>query len=214
MQVYKNFMPKVSVVLPTYNRQKLLERAINSVVEQTFLNWELIIIDDGSTDLTFEIVKIFQNSHENIRYIKQTNMGLPIALNAGISISCGEFITFLGSDDEYKSDHLQKRIDFLKQFPETAFLSGGVEIIGSQFVPNKWNPKELIHLSKCVIGGTFFGKKEVFIRLDGFRDISYSEDSDFFERLQKTNFIYKEVDFQTYIYHRENQDSITNSKIF
>ena len=96
----------------------------------------------------------------------------------------------------------------MNENPEIDFLHGGVEIIGDEFVPDKYDRKKLIHLSDCVIGATFFGKKKVFSELGGFKQIPYSEDSEFLERVVK-QYKVKKIDFPTYIYHREVPDSIT-----
>ena len=94
--------PIVSVILPTYNRANYLDRSINSLLAQTYQQWELIIVDDGSEDHTHEIVDEYLKKHHNIRYIKHANRKLALTRNAGIQSSVGEFVTFLDSDDEYK----------------------------------------------------------------------------------------------------------------
>jgi hypothetical protein len=116
----------------------------------------------------------------------------------------------LDSDDEFTKDHLEVRVKYLHENPEIDIIHGGVKIIGNEFVPDKENPKKIIHLSQCTIGATFFGKQNVFIELGGFKDIPYSEDSEFLERVMKTYQVMK-VDFPTYVYHRETPDSITNT---
>lgn len=209
MQLYKNFIPTVSIILPTFNRENLIERAVSSVINQSYRKWELIITDDGSSDNTFKIVKEYQDDFENIRYIRHSNRKLPINLNIAIQASIGRFITFLGSDDEYKSEHIKLRInEFQKE--ELDFIHGGVEIIGDPFVKDKNDKSKLIHINDCTVGGTFFAKREVFFDLNGFNDIPYSEDSDFFERV-KAKFKIKKVDYPTYIYYRDTPDSICNN---
>ncbi len=210
MQLYDNFNPFVSIILPTYNRQALINRAIDSVIKQTYKNWELLVIDDGSYDNTFTTVKKYTERFFNVRYMYHNNKKLPFTLNTGIQASCGNFIAFIGSDDEYKPDHLEKRIDYLSNNQDIDFIHGGVEIIGNAYVKDKNDITKLIHLSQCTIGGTFFVKKEVLLHLDGFQNINYSEDSDFFERASKLYKIAK-VDFPTYIYHRDTMDSICNT---
>jgi len=210
MQLYKNFHPLVSIILPTFNRVDYLERCINSVINQTYRNWELLIIDDGSNDSTFALVNKFLFSDERIRFAKHKNVGLPISLNRGINSSCGKFLTFLGSDDEYKTDHLQLRIDEMKKDENIDCVFGGVEIIGNPLVKDKNNPSKEIHIKDCIVGGTFFGKREMFLEMDGFKDIRYSEDSEFYERaIQKYKFV--KVNYPTYIYYRDTPDSICNS---
>jgi len=207
MKVYKNYQPIVSVIMPTFNRINYLERSIKSVIKQTLKNWELVIVDDGSTDGSFELINKYILDYENIRYMRHSNRKPPLTFNAGIQASVGKYITFLGSDDEYKPEHLEKRIDFLNLNPSVDLIHGGFEIIGHPYVKDKNDLSKEIHLSLCVIGGTFFGKRNVFFELDGFRNLSYSDDSDFFERAEKKFKIIK-VDFPTYIYYRDTPDSI------
>ncbi len=210
LQVYKNFNPEVSIILPTYNRVNYLERAINSVLNQSFKNWELIVIDDGSTDNSANLLDNFIMKYENIRYLKHSNRKTPLSTNSGILASVGTYITFLGSDDEYKIDHLKLRIDFMSNNPDIDLIHGGVEIIGPPYVKDKNDLTRLIHLSECIIGGTFFGKRKVFFELGGFRNLNYSDDSDFFERAYKKYKIAK-VDFPTYIYYLDTPDSICST---
>lgn len=210
MQVYITFEPIVSIILPTYNRERLLVRAINSVLNQTIQNWELIIVDDGSTDKTFDVINSYLQKQENIRYIKHSNRRPPLSQNVGIISSVGKYISFLGSDDEYKPTYLEERINFLQAHSDVDLIHGGVEIIGHPFVKDKNDLSKEIHLSECVIGGTFFGKRKVFLELDGFRNLKYSDDSDFFERaIQK--FKIEKVDFPTYVYYRDTPDSICST---
>ncbi len=210
MQLYKNFSPIVSVILPTFNRAGLLERAIISVINQSFIYWELLVVDDGSNDNTFEIVKQYQEKFEKIRYLRHSNRRLPFSLNAGIQASSGKFITFLGSDDEYLSEHLMLRMEIMNKEPNVDLLHGGVKITGDPFVKDKNDKSRKIHLKNCVIGGTFFGKRKVFVDAGGFSNLEYSEDSEFLERVINIYNVRK-IDFPTYIYHRETEDSITNN---
>lgn len=210
LSLYKDFSPAVSIILPTFNREKLLKRAVNSVLNQSFKNWELIIVDDGSSDGTFSVINEFQKDHENIRYIKHPNKKLPLSLNTGIQASCGEFITFLGSDDEYKPEHLELRYNYMNENPNIDLLHGGIEVIGDPFVKDKNDLSKKIHLEECHIGGTFFCRRKIFEVLGGFKNIEYSEDSEFFERVE-AKFKTAKVNFPTYVYYRDTPDSICNS---
>ena len=199
--------------MPVYNRQEYIERAIDSVVNQSYEKWELIIIDDGSRDSTAELILEYSNHDPRIRAFYQIHQNLSAAKNNGISHSKGNFITFLDSDDEYKKEHLILRVNFINQNPEIDFLHGGVQVIGNEFVPDKNDRTKLTHLSSCAIGATFFGKREIFLKLKGFKQIAYSEDSEFLDRVVQ-HYKVKKVDFPTYIYHRDVLDSITqNDKI-
>ena len=101
--------PKVSIVIPTYNRAKYTKRAIESVLEQTYKNVEIIVVDDGSTDNTKKILEPFIKQKQ-IKYFYQPNSGPSAARNLGIKNSKGEFIAFLDSDDEWLPEKLEKQI--------------------------------------------------------------------------------------------------------
>jgi len=104
-------MPKVSVIIPTYNRAYLIGRAIQSVLNQTYQNFEIIIVDDGSTDDTKEVVKKFQEQDRRIKYVKhEKNKGEAAARNTGIKTARGEFIAFQDSDDEWLPEKLEKQM--------------------------------------------------------------------------------------------------------
>ena len=210
MNSNSEFQPEVSVILSVFNREQYLKRCIGSLLQQSFKNWELIAVDDGSEDNSFEVLKEYQTNYPGIYIIRQKNMKLPLSRNKGIMASKGKYITFLDSDDEYAEDHLLMRVEYLNNHPEVDMIRGGVDIIGNEYVRDKDNPKRFIHLSECSVGATFFGRRNVFLMLNGFRNLEYSEDSDFLERAEKC-FNIEKVDFNTYKYYREAPDSITNS---
>ncbi len=103
----------ISVIIPTYNRAILIKRSAESVLNQTYKNLELIIVDDGSTDNTKEVVDSLKDNR--IVYIKQENQGAGAARNKGIDIAKGEYIAFQDSDDVWHLDKLEKQINVLKQ---------------------------------------------------------------------------------------------------
>ena len=202
---------KISVILTVYNRSSFLSRCIGSLINQNFSDWELIAIDDGSTDNSLEILKNYEMNFFNIKVLHQAeNQKIAKSRNKGIFLSSGRYITFLDSDDEYEESHLLKRFEYMKLHPNVDLLYGGVKIIGNEYVRDKDNPERFIHLSNCFIGGTFFGKRKIFLALNGFRNLEYSEDSDLLIRA-KGLFNVEKFDFPTYIYHHELSDSLTNS---
>jgi len=200
--------PFFSVILPSFNRAHLLPRALESLEQQTFLDFEAIIIDDGSRDNTREVAEEFINRDKRIHYHYTPNRGLAGARNLGIEKSRGEYITFLDSDDEYLPEHLALRAEVLKAHPEIDLLHGGVEIVGNAFVADKHDPTKQVHLSECVIGGTFFIKRFLVQKLNGFGEILYGDDSDFFERSVTIGANIQKVDFPTYRYYRTESDSL------
>jgi glycosyltransferase involved in cell wall biosynthesis len=104
----KNIHPTISVIIPTYNRSKLLGRAIQSVIDQTFADFELIVVDDASTDNTYEVVSAFED--QRIRFIRhEQNRGVSVARNTGLDAVLGDYITFLDSDDEWLPQKLERQ---------------------------------------------------------------------------------------------------------
>lgn len=101
-------MYKVSVIIPVYNAEKYLVKCLNNIVAQSLEDIEIIIIDDGSTDNSLNIIKKYCSKYENIKYKSKTNEGQAIARNIGISMSTGEFITFVDSDDYIDKEMLEK----------------------------------------------------------------------------------------------------------
>ena len=211
LDLYSSANPLVSVIMATYNRSGLLQRSIPSFINQIFKDCELIVVDDGSNDNSFEIVNHYMKHHENIRYIKHSNRKLSLSKNVGIAASAGKYIAFLDSDDEYQPDYLEKRVKYMANNPRVDLIEGGASIIGDRYVKDKNDLSRKIHLSLCIIGPTFFGKKEVFVSLNGFdRNIFYSEDSEFWERAEK-KYCLKKVYLPGYIYYRDTADSICNN---
>ena len=126
-------MPKVSVIIPTYNRADLVGHAIQSVLDQTYADWETIVVDDGSTDNTRNVVSAFTD--HRIRYIYQDNAKLPGARNAGIRAGTGEYVAFLDSDDRFLPDKLERQVAALERHPEAGLVASGSIEVDSQGKP-------------------------------------------------------------------------------
>lgn len=200
----------VSVVLATFNRAHLLRRAIDSVLRQSILDWQLIVVDDGSTDNTRSVVERYSSADVRVNYLHQPNAGLALARNAGMRHADAGFVTFLDSDDEYRPDHLEMRLAYFEAHPETDLLHGGVEIVGGpDYVRDVNDPNRHVALSECFIGGTFFMRWQVFQELDGFRPPDFGTDYEFAQRAQG-RFNVRKIEASTYIYHRETPDSLCN----
>lgn len=117
--------PEISVVIPAYNASAYIADAIKSVQEQTFTQWQLIVVDDGSTDNTSEIIKGYL-SDSRIKLIKQENKGVSAARNAGIKEAQGKYITFLDADDYYLPYNLQRKHEYLQSKAEADFVYSDV----------------------------------------------------------------------------------------
>lgn len=119
------FSPSVSVVMSCYNASRWLEEAIESVLKQTYGNFELIIIDDGATDGTAEILKVYAARDKRIRIITKPNTGLADSLNVGIDQAKGEWIARLDADDICLPDRLEKQVEFISKHTDVILLGCG-----------------------------------------------------------------------------------------
>lgn len=137
-------MPMVSVIIPTYNRADVLARAIQSVLAQTFTDFELIVVDDGSSDRTADVVRGFS---DRVRLVRQENRGVSAARNTGIKISQGRLIAFLDSDDEWLPRKLEKQVAL---FSDGHFICHTDEL---WYRDGKPVPQKEIHRKQ---GGWFF----------------------------------------------------------
>lgn len=123
-------MPFFSVVLPTYNRAHILKETISSVRNQLFEDWELIIIDDGSTDDTKGLIHDIMSLDYRVKYYYQENSERSVARNNGILKSKGKYICFLDSDDQYKENHLQEFFKYISTHnqPQAMIISSVTRI--------------------------------------------------------------------------------------
>ena len=100
-------MPLISIIIPVYNAKKYLEKCLLSIISQTYKNFEIILVDDGSTDKSFEVCQEFANKDKRITVVTQTNSGASSARNRGIEIAKGEWITFIDADDYVEKNYLE-----------------------------------------------------------------------------------------------------------
>lgn len=210
MSIIFDNIPEISIILCTYNRAKYLNYCIDSIIAQTFKDWELLVVDDGSSDNTFEVINEYIQNFRNIRYLKHQNKKQCYAKNVGIQASFGRYITFLDSDDSYLPEHLDLRIKYMQEHPEIDLIEGGFVAEEEIWVADYFQPDKTINVRECVLGATFFGKRQVFFELKGFNNIAYGEDTDFWYRAEKTFKTQKLPQFQTYVYSRA-ETSITKS---
>ena len=119
-------MVAVSVILPVYNAEHFIDAAIRSVLGQTYRNFEIIVIDDGSTDRSREIVEHFE---QPIHYFHQPNRGAAAARNAGLSLARGDWIAFLDADDIWEERKLELQMGYARAFPHVSFFYTDIDII-------------------------------------------------------------------------------------
>ncbi len=177
---------KVSVIMPCYNAEKYISDAVESILNQTYTNWELLIIDDGSTDHSLEIVQRFAEKDRRIRYFSNPqNKGVAAARNLGIEKSRGVYLAFLDADDISKPERLKKEVSFLNHNAGYAAVGSQVELIneknritGVKHYPETWPEIK----SKFYFGNPFANSSMMF-RRDAVEQyaVRFDEDLDFGE---------------------------------
>lgn len=172
-------MPTVSIILPTYNRAHLLSRAIQSVLDQTYQDFELIIVDDGSTDNTEEIVKSFND--ERIKYIWQgENKGVSAARNTGIKMAKGKYIAFQDSDDEWMPEKLEKQVRaFEAALPEVGIVyTGFFTVINDKkrYITSIGVTLEEGDIFSTLLKGNFIGAPTILIKRECFERVGMFDD--------------------------------------
>ncbi|MEM9508384.1 MAG: glycosyltransferase family A protein [Cyanobacteria bacterium P01_E01_bin.35] len=120
---------KVSVIIPAYNGDRYLAAAIDSVLEQNFQNYEIIVVDDGSTDNTPQIAQQYGNA---IQYLSQANQGVAASRNLGLATARGEYIAFLDQDDVFLPHKLSSQVDLLERDPNLGMVNSGWQITNEQ----------------------------------------------------------------------------------
>ena len=202
--------PQISIIVPTYNRADFLPKAIQSILNQTYQDWEAIIVDDGSTDKTEEIVKDYNESR--IRYIAhKSNLGISTARNTGIKNSKGKYIALLDSDDEWFPEKLSCQ---MKTFQEEDLKCGVVctggymvkddKVLGVKAIPADLdNFYEKFLFENITWTSNALVKKECFKKAGLFdENLESCEDWDMWIRIAKYyKFIFLEMPLTKYVIH-------------
>lgn len=179
--------------MPVYNGQSYLSSAIESILSQTFKDFEFIIVDDGSTDETTKIVTQFKERDNRIKFIHQEHEGIVAALNKGISSSVGEFIARMDSDDICLPERLELQRDFFEANPEIGVLGTDYYILQtdkSYFHEKKKKPSSNLEIywalcfSNPIAHPSVMVRRRVFDMTDGYRtNFQFAEDYDLWMRL-------------------------------
>lgn len=191
----------VSIIIVTHNQKFFLSRAIDSVLNQTTMRWELLIIDDGSDDNTEEFVKRYFLLNKKIRYFKRLFNGIVPSKNFGIKNAVGNYITFLEPEDELKPNHIELRLRYLEENSDVDLLTGSIDLDLLK-LENPDYYKSIINSDKkeTLLGNlVLFGRRKVFELLNGFNDCDYYE-TDFLVRALDF-FKIQKFDAPTYIIH-------------
>lgn len=207
----------VSVIIPLYNKENFVAGTIKSVLSQTYTDFELIIINDGSTDGSAQIATSFYD--HRIRYTEQPNRGVSIARNKGISIARGEYIAFLDADDKWSPDYLEKMALLSQQYPSYSVFCSSQEKRPINTLPTGISIIEDYCTYYYIFWtGCMFIKKDVFDKVGGFREgIQLGEDSDMWLRISciyKTIFLNEELACHPYITENNLARTVDIAKSF
>ena len=176
---------KVSVIVPVYNQGEFLAEALDSVLQQTYSNWECVIVNDGSTDNSEEVAKSYLDKDNRFKYLYQENSRLAAARNNGIWHSDGYYILPLDSDNVLCPAYLEKAVSYFLLHPETTLVYGKAELFGDR--SGIWNLPEYswekIIWSNCIDACAMY-KRSDFEAIGGYRDV-LMEDWDFWLSLLK-----------------------------
>ena len=139
--------PEVSVITPAYNCEKYIKKAIESILNQSYKDFEYIIIDDNSTDKTWKIIKSFANKDTRIKaYINKRNLGIPLNRNRGIKLARGKYIVWQDADDISKKHRIKKLYEFMENNKEVGICGSYI-----QFFSGKKNLNRRLYNTKVLV---------------------------------------------------------------
>ncbi len=206
--------PLVSIVMPTYNGARYIRESIDSCLNQTYSNFELIIVDDFSSDGTPQILCEYRDPR--MRFIRhEANRKLPAALNTGFAASNGEYLTWTSDDNRYAADAIEVLVHALEQNPGAGLVYAGVRLIdefGDLIRIEPAEPPELLH-KKCIVGACFLYRRTVYEQIGDYNEALYRiEDYEYWLRVAQ-RFELKALPEILYDYRR-HPGSLTNEETF
>ena len=203
----------ISIIVPCYNQAQYLDEALQSVLDQTYTNWECIIVNDGSPDDTKQIAQKWVEKDSRFKYIYKENGGLSSARNAGLAVAVGEFIQFLDCDDILEKEKLRFQVEFMYQNPVIDIAVSGyryfdsgsriLKILGRDNFKHEVfltrydsDVKEVFKLGNPMVISASLYKRNVFEKV-GFFDINLKalEDWDFNFRCALNNLIFEHIGY-------------------
>jgi glycosyltransferase involved in cell wall biosynthesis len=205
-------MPEVSVIIPSYNSARYLKDAVDSVLSQTYRDFEVLVIDDGSTDDTESVVSGYG---EAVRYVRQPNSGVAAARNRGIEESRGRYVAFLDADDTWLQGKLESQVTVLLRNPGYRACYTAFTVVGSDLAPLRTvrNDISKTTLNDLLTRGNLIGsictvlcERSLFGTVGGFDPLlSQCADWDMWVRIaEQTEFLYLDLAVATYRQHASN----------
>lgn len=210
----ENKKPLVSIVLPVYNGEKFLDISIKSCLQQTYKNWELLIIDDGSSDNSERIARKYSEQDCRISYFRNSeNLKLPRTLNRGFSLANGKYLTWTSDDNYYRPDAIKKMVSTLEE-TDAGFVFAACSIInanGDKISENR-APKEYRHAiwDYDFVGACFMYTREVYERIGEYDpNMFLCEDYDYWLRIF-ARFEVEYIDEDLYAY-RQHEGALSQT---
>lgn len=208
-------MPKVSIVLPTYNGEKYIKESIESILSQTLTDWELIIVNDCSKDTTASIISEYASEDDRIKIItNEQNQKLPESLNIGFRQACGEYLIWTSDDNMYKPQALKTMADYLDSNQECPMVCTAMDVIDADgvylYTMTDYSDEKMLY-TNCV-GACFMYRYEVMKKIGDYdNDKFLVEDYDYWLRIF---FNYGKIDFiDKNIYkYRIHEQSLTKQR--
>lgn len=211
-------MPKVSIVLPTYNGSKYIAESIQSVINQSFTDWELIIINDCSTDCTLDIANDFATRDARIKvFTNEKNLKLPASLNEGFHHANGIYYTWTSDDNRYKENALAEMVHALDTMNDVGMVYCNMDMIDENGnLVQVWNvEKAEILIEYNVIGACFLYRSDIAKKIDGYDvNLFLAEDYEYWLRIYFIAKVFK-LDLNLYEYriHSKNLTSTNKTDI-
>jgi glycosyltransferase involved in cell wall biosynthesis len=211
-------MTKVSVIIPAYNGDRYIGQAIESILQQTYGDYEIIVVDDGSSDRTQEILT---NYSDRLHYFQQQNQGVAAARNKGLEVARGEYISFLDQDDYFLPEKLSLQVSLLDRQPELGFVNSGWQIVNQQgegiTAVEPWHQLPKLNAAgiivwKPVFLGAMLFRRDWLKRTGGFdRQLVQTPDVDLVMRLALLGAKGEWVDRVTVCYRQHSSNASLNS---
>ncbi len=212
-------LPLVSVILATYNGQKYLHQAIDSVLNQSYKNLELVIVDDGSEDHTFLIAQKYRHDDERVRLIQQKNKGVGPARNYGVKEAKGSLIALIDDDDFWEDKQkIQKQVYFLEENLHHVLIGGAMTKIVNEAGVLKYEynlPKSdeeirnTFLMRNCFVTSSVMFRKEIFFKAGEFKSMKLAEDYDLWLRMGHFGLM---ANIDCIANHRERRASVSSQR--
>ena len=209
----------VSIVVPVYNAERFLDETINTVLNQTYTNWELLLINDCSKDKSKDIYKKYKSDKRIIWYDQEKNGGAALARNKGIELSKGKYICFLDADDLWDKEKLEKQINFIKDNNYTFTFTGyefadenGKPTGKKVYVPNKINYKKALKNTTIWTSTVMFNMDKLTKEDIYMPNVRRGQDTaTWWKVLKKTDYAYGLNEILSF--YRRTNDTLSSNKI-